>query len=109
MVQRQLGGDRSAAGVSRDVGLADPEVVEQGRGVGRVVGDADRSWSAGAADPATLVVADQLVTVGEDRFCQQRQEAVCEHRADEQHRLSRTHELVLQLHAVDRCAFHGSS
>src|SRR5215211_12109 len=60
-------------------------MVEQGRGVGGMVRDADGRRGAGASDPATLVVPDELVAVGERRFRQQRQEAVGDDGADEQH------------------------
>ena len=68
MVEGQLGGDRRAAGVAGDVGAPHTEVVEQRRGVGGVVGDAHRRRGVRAADPTPLVVADQLVAVGQRRF-----------------------------------------
>ena len=68
MVERQLGGDRGAARVAGDVGARHAEVVEERGGVGGVVGDAHRGWGVGAADPTPLVVADQLVAVGQRRL-----------------------------------------
>ena len=76
VVECQLRGDRRAAGVAGDVGGSHAEMVEQRRGVGGVVGDAHRRRGVGASEPAALVVADELVAVGERRFCEQRQEAV---------------------------------
>ena len=84
------------------------EMVEQRRGVGGVVGDAHRRRGVCASDPAALVVADELVAVGERRFCEQRQEAVRDDGADEQHRFARSGHLVFQVDAVDVYALHGS-
>ena len=98
-----------AAGVAGDVGARHSEMVEERRGVGGVVGDAHRRRGVGAADPTPLVVSDQLVAVGQRRFGQERQEAVGEDGADEQHRFARSDHLVLQLDAVDLCDLHGSS
>ena len=68
MVEGQLGGDRRAAGVAGDVGARHAEVVEERGRVGGVVRDAHRRRGVGAADPTALVVADQLVAVGQRRF-----------------------------------------
>ena len=109
MVECQLHGDRRAAGVAGDVGAPHAEMVEQRRGVGGVVGDAHRRRGVRASDPTALVIPDELVAVGERRFREQRQEAVRDDRADEQHRLARSGHLVLQFHVVDLYALHGSS
>jgi len=55
------------------------------------------------------VVPDELVAVGERRFRQQRQEAVGDDGADEQHGFARSAHLVVQIYAVDCCALHESS
>ena len=102
LVEGELGGDGGAAGVADDVGAGDTEVVEQRGGVGGVVGHADRRRRVGAAHPAPLVVADQLVALVERRLGRQRQEAIGQHGADQQHRLARPDHLVFQLDAVDR-------
>ena len=70
VVEGQLGCDRRAGGVARDVSAPHTEMVEQRGGVGGVVRDAHRRRGVGAADPAALVVADQLVAVGQRRFCE---------------------------------------
>jgi hypothetical protein len=92
--------------VAGDVGAPQTELVEQRGGVRGVVRDAHRRRGVRAADPAALVVADELVVVGERRFCDQRQEAVRDDGADEQHRLARSGCLVFQFYAVD---VYGSS
>lgn len=107
MVQAELRGNRGAAGVTGDVGGRHREVVQEGSGVGGVNGDGHRPRRARAADPAPLVVADQLVPVGQRRLGHEGQETVGEDRADEEHRLARADHLVLQLDAVDRCDLHG--
>ena len=109
VVEGQLGGDRRAAGVAGDVRARHAEMVEERGGVGGVVRDAHRPRGVGAADPATLVVADQLVAVGQRRFREERQEPVGEDGADEQHRFARSDHLVLELDAVDLCDLHESS
>ena len=91
------------------MGAPDADLVEQRRGVGGVVGDADRRRGVGASEPAAPVIADQLVAVGERRFCQQRQEAVRDDRVHKQHRLARPGHLVLQFDSIDVYALHGSS
>ena len=55
------------------------------------------------------MVADELVAVGERRLCDERQEAVRNDGADEQHRFARSGHLVLQFYAVDLYALHGFS
>ena len=90
VVEGQLGRDRRAAGVARDVGAPHTEMVEQRGSVGGVVRDAHRRRRVGAADPTPLVVADQLVAVGQRRFCEERHEAVGEDMADEQHGFARS-------------------
>ena len=70
VVERQLRGDRPAARVACDVDGSQTEMVEQGRGVGGVVGDAHGRRGVCASDPAALVVPDELVAVGERRFRQ---------------------------------------
>src|SRR6188472_338133 len=109
MVECQLGGNRRAARVARNVDAWQTEVVKERRGVGSVVGDAHRRRSVRAADPAPLVVSDQLVAVGQRRFFEERQEAVGEDGADEQHGFARSDLLVFQFDAVDLYALHGSS
>ena len=88
VVKGELGGDCCAAGVAGDVGAPHAEVGEERCGVGGVVGDAHWWRGVGAADPTALVVSDQLVAVGQCRFCEERQEPVGEDRADEQHRFA---------------------
>ena len=68
MVECQLGSDRRAAGVAGDVGARNSEMVQERCGVGGVVRDAHWRRGVGAADPAPLVVSDQLVVVGQRRF-----------------------------------------
>ena len=63
VVEGQLGSDRRAGGMARDVSAPHTEVLEQRRGVGGVLSYAHRRWSVRAADPTALVVSDQLVTV----------------------------------------------
>ncbi len=109
IVERQLGGDRRAAGVTCNVGAPQAEAVEERRGVGSVVGDAHRGRGVRAAGPAPLVVPDELVVVGQCRFLDERQEAVGEDGADEQYRLARSDHFVFQLCAVDLYAPHASS
>jgi hypothetical protein len=65
MVECELGTNRCAAGVARDVGAAHTEPLEERRGICGVVSDAHRRRGVGAADPTPLVVADQLVAVGQ--------------------------------------------
>ena len=108
VVEGQLRGDGGAAGVAGDVGPVDAEVVEQRGGVGRVVLDRHGPLGVGAAHPAALVVPDELVAL-ERRLRHERQEAVGQHGADQQHRLAGSGHLVLQLDAVERCGLHGSS
>ena len=62
MVEGQLGCDRRAGGMPHDVSAPYTELVEQSGSVGGVVPDAHRRWGVRAADPAPLVVPDQLVT-----------------------------------------------
>ena len=64
-VERQLGGDGRAAGVADDMSPGDPQVIEQRGGVGGVVGHTHRAGGVRAAHPPPLVVADQLVALGE--------------------------------------------
>jgi hypothetical protein len=63
-------------------------MVEERRGVIRVVRDAHRWRGMGAADPTTLVIPDQLVPAGQGLLRQERDEPVGENRTDEQHRLA---------------------
>ena len=86
-----------------------PEMIEECGSVVGVVHDAHRPHGVGAADPATLVVADQLVAIGQLRFCDERQEPIGEDGADEQHGFTRSDHLVLELDAIDRCDLHESS
>ncbi len=48
-----------------DVRATHIEMVEQGRGIGGVIGDAHRARRMRAPDPTALVVRDQPVVVGE--------------------------------------------
>ena len=68
MVKCKLGGDHRAGGVAGDVGAGHSQMVEDRRRVGGMVCDADRRRGVGAADPAPLVISDQLVPVGQRRF-----------------------------------------
>jgi hypothetical protein len=95
--------------VACDVDTRQTETVEEGCGVGGVVGDAHRRRGMCAADPPPLVVSDQLVLVRERRFCNERQEAVGQDGADEQYRFARSDDLVFQYYAVDLYAPHVSS
>ena len=72
MFEGQLGGDRRAGRVADDVGVPHTQRVEQRGGVGGMVCDGYRRRGVRAPDPAALVVADQLVAVGERRFREQR-------------------------------------
>ena len=64
-VEGQLGGDGRAAGVAHHMSPGDSQVIEQRSGVGGVVGHAHRAGGVRAAHPPALVVADQLVALGE--------------------------------------------
>ncbi len=108
VVEGQLGCDRRAGGVARDVSAPHTELLEQRRGVGGVIGDAHRRRSVGAADPTPLVVPDQLVAVGQCRLCKERHEAVGDQHVDQQHGLPCSAHLVFQVDAVDVYALHGS-
>ena len=68
MVERQLGATAAPLEWPGDVGARHAEVVEERGGVGGVVRDAHRRLGVGAADPAALVVPDQLVAVGQRRL-----------------------------------------
>ncbi|WP_406180858.1 hypothetical protein [Streptomyces sp. NBC_01006] len=81
-------------------------MVEQRDGIGDVVGDGDLPEGVGAAAPAPLVVADELVALGECRFGHERDEPVGEDRADEQERLPGSADLVFELDAVHRDGVH---
>ena len=105
-VQRHLQGDGAAAGVAGDVRPRHIEVLEQRRRVNHVIGDAHRRRGVRAPGPAALVVSDEAVAVRERAFGQERQKAVCQHRADEQDRLAGSLDFVLQLHAIDGCFLH---
>jgi hypothetical protein len=109
VVEGELGADCRTAGMAGDVGARDSEVVEECRGVRSVIRDGHRGWGMRAADPTSLVVADELVAVGQRRLRQQWEEAVGEDGADEQHGFARSDHLVFELDAVDVCDFHGSS
>ena len=109
VVEGQLGCDRRAGGVARDVGAPHTEVLEQRRGVGGVIGDAHRRRGVRAADPTPLVVADELVAVGQRRLWKERHEAVGDEHVDQQHGLACSAHLVFQFDAVDVYALHGSS
>ena len=109
VVEGQLGSDRRAGGMARDVSAPHTEVLEQRRGVGGVLSYAHRRWSVRAADPTALVVPDQLVTVGQRRLWKERHEAVGDEHVDQQHGLPCSAHLVFQLYAVDLCAVHDSS
>ena len=95
--------------MARDVRAAHAEVVEQRRGVGGVLCDAHRRWSVRAANPAPLVVSDQLVIVCQRRLWQERHEAVGDEHVDQQHGLPCAAHLVFQFYAVDLCTVHDFS
>src|SRR3954465_848574 len=71
VVEGQLGSDRRAGGMARDVSAPHTEVLEQRRGVGGMLSYAHRRWSVRAANPTPLVVSDQLVTVCQRRLWQE--------------------------------------
>ena len=101
-------GGRSRAGrVSDDMRPADTQVVEQRSGVGRVVREAHRRGGARAAGLAAPVIPDQAVALDQRLLGQQRQERA-RHRPgrDQQHRLARSLQLVLQLDLADRGTLH---
>jgi hypothetical protein len=62
-VDSQLEGDGCACRVTGDMGTPDPQVAEQRRRVGRVLGEADWSRTPRAADLSLLVVPDQAVAL----------------------------------------------
>ena len=64
-LERELERHRGAARVADDMCARDAEVVEERRGVGRVVGDADRRRCVRAPRPAALVIRDQPVAGGQ--------------------------------------------
>ena len=90
MVECQLGGDLRARGVTCDVSAPQTEMLEERRSVGGVVSNGHRRRSVGAADPAALVVSNQLVAVGKLRYRKERQKAVGKDGVDEQHGLARS-------------------
>ena len=65
VVESQLGCDRRAGRVPRDVSAPDTEMVEQSGSVGGVVFHGHGRRGVRATDPAPLVVPDQLVMVGQ--------------------------------------------
>lgn len=79
MVERELGGDRGAARVANDVHRGQAEVIDERDRVGDVSPMGGRLRRRRAADPASPVVADQLVPIGEDRLSYARHEAIGEH------------------------------
>ena len=109
VVEGQLGRDGRATGVAGHVGAGHAEVVEERGGVGGMVRDGHGRRGVGAADPTPLVVADQLVAVGQRRFGEERQEPVGDDGANEQHRFARSDHLVFQLDTVDLGDLHQSS
>ena len=109
VVEGELGCHRATGGVAGNVRARHPEIGEEGRRVIGVIHDAHWPDGAGAAHPATPVVADQLVAIGQLRFCHERQEPVGEDGADEQDGLTRSDHLVLELDTIDLCDLHESS
>ena len=109
VVEGQLGRDRPTAGVAGDVSAPHTEMIEECGSVGGVIHDAHRPHGAGAADPTTLVVPDQLVAAGQLRFGDERQEPVGQDGTDQQHGFARPDHLVLELDAIDLCSLHESS
>jgi hypothetical protein len=85
----------------------DLQVVEQRRCIRRMISDRDGRRRARAADPASLVVRDQLIAIRQRSFASQRPKAVGEDRADQQHWFAGAGDLVFQLDAVYGCALHG--
>jgi hypothetical protein len=108
---RELQGDRSTEGVPHHVGALNAEVVEEPHGVLGLHGNAGRPRldRAGAPTEPPPVVADALEAC-ERRFRHQRLQRVGEVRAvDQQHGLTRPHDLILQFDAVDLGVFHDDS
>jgi hypothetical protein len=93
------------------VGAIHAEVVEEPDGVLGLHGNAGRPRVNRAGAPAQTppVVADALEAL-ERRFRHQRLQRVGDVRAvDEQHRLTRPHDLIPQFDAVDLGVFHDCS
>jgi hypothetical protein len=109
VLERELGRDRRAARVAGDVRASDAQVREQGRRVGRVVGHADRRRRMGAARPTPLVIANELVALGQRGFAHERHEPVRQDGADQQHGFAEPGHLEFELDTIDLGSFHGSS
>jgi hypothetical protein len=74
--------------MSRDVRMSDPEMVQQRRGIGRMLRETHRPPPV-AAVQLPLAVSDQLKTSGQRVLGHQRKEAVRDGtRADQQNRLA---------------------
>jgi hypothetical protein len=96
MTGRELQSDRSTEGVPDHVCAIRADVVEEPDGVLDLHGNAGRPrlGRAGAPTQTSTVVADALEAI-ERRFRHQRLQRVGDVRAvDEQHRLTRPHDLI---------------
>ena len=105
---RELQGDRSTEGVPHQVGAIHPEVVEEPDTVLGLHGNGGRPCLHRAGAPAETppVVADALEAL-ERRFRHQRLQGVGDVGAvDEQHRLTRPHDLIFQFDTVDLGVVH---
>ena len=83
-----------------DMRARDLQIIEQRRCIRRMIGNRDRRRRARAADPAALVVRDQLIAIRQRSLGDERPKAVGEDRTDQQHRFAGAGYLVFQLDTV---------
>ena len=97
VIESQLQGDCTAAGVPNHVRPTDTEVIKQPCRITRMIGNADSAGGVRAACHAPLVVPNQPVPINEFRLGEQWHVASGDVRtAYEQHGIARTLDLVFQ-------------
>src|SRR4029078_7069958 len=94
--------------MSAEVRAARVEKFARRRGVPRVIADGHRPRRVSAPCPATLVVRDEPITVGQGVLGEERDKPVGKDRRNQQQSLARSLYFVLQLNAVDVCFVHNT-